>query len=64
MKTPNEIVRRIAQKAMERYHLTQHGLAREIGCGDSSVAAILDERSVRLTQEQWFYLVSLGGIKL
>mgnify|MGYP005760188747 CR=1 FL=1 len=31
--------------------------------GDSSVAAILDERPVRLIQEQWFYLMSLGGEK-
>lgn len=63
MKTPNEIIRRIAQRAMERHHLTQHGLAQAIGCGDSSVAAILDERPVRLTQGQWFYLMSLGGEK-
>ena len=58
MKTPNEIVRRITQQAMERHRLSQRGLAHEIGCGDGSIAKLLDEQEVRLTQEQWFYLMT------
>ena len=64
MKTPNEIVRRITQQAMERHRLSQRGLAHEIGCGDGSIAKLLDEQEVRLTQEQWFYLMTLGGIRI
>mgnify|MGYP002543388088 FL=1 len=64
MKTPNEKVRRITQRAMERHRLSQRGLAHEIGCGDGSIAKLLDEQEVRLTQEQWFYLMTLGGIKI
>ena len=38
--------------------------AHEIGCGDGSIAKLLDEQEVRLTQEQWFYLMTLGGKQL
>ena len=58
--TPNEVIRRITQQAMERHRLSQRGLAHEIGCGDGSIAKLLDEQEVRLTQEQWFYLMTLG----
>ena len=44
MKTPNETVRRITQRAMERHRLSQRGLAHEIGCGDGSIAKLLDEQ--------------------
>ena len=64
MKTPNETVRRITQRAMERHRLSQRGLAHEIGCGESSIAKLLDEQEVRLTQEQFFNLITLGGIKI
>lgn len=62
--TPNEAIRRITQRAMERHRLSQRGLAHEIGCGEGSIAKILDEQEVRLTQEQWFYLMTLGNIPL
>lgn len=64
MMTPNETIRRITQQAMERHRLSQRGLAHEIGCGDGSIAKLLDEQEVRLTQEQWFYLMTLGGKQL
>lgn len=62
--TPNEAIRRITQRAMERHRLSQRGLAHEIGCGDGSIAKLLDEQEVLLTQEQWFYLMTLGGKQL
>lgn len=46
------------------HRLSQRGLAHEIGCGEGSIAKILDEQEVRLTQEQWFYLMTLGGKQL
>ena len=49
--TPNEAIRRITQRAMERHRLSQRGLAHEIGCGEGSIAKILDEQEVRLTHE-------------
>ena len=64
MRTPNEYFRRLAQRAMETHRLSQRGLAHEIGCGDGSIAKLLDEQEVRLTQEQWFYLMTLGGIRI
>ena len=57
MKTPNETVRRITQRAMERHRLSQRGLAHEIGCGDGSIAKLLGEQEVRL-------LMTLGGIRI
>ena len=42
--TPNEAIRRITQRAMERHRLSQRGLAHEIGCGDGSIAKLLDEQ--------------------
>ena len=30
----------------------------------NTIAKILDEQEVRLTQEQWFYLMTLGGKQL
>ena len=42
--TPNEAIRRITQRAMERHRLSQRGLAHEIGCGEGSIAKILDEQ--------------------
>ena len=42
--TPNEVIRRITQQAMERHRLSQRGLAHEIGCGDGSIAKLLDEQ--------------------
>ena len=59
--TPNEAIRRITQRAMERHRLSQRGLAHEIVCSSD---LILDEQEVRLTQEQWFYLMTLGGKQL
>lgn len=64
MTTPNEVVRRITQQAMERHRLSQRGLAHVIGCGAGSISKILDEQEVRLTQEQFFNLMTLGGIKI
>lgn len=62
--TAEETVRRMAERAMGRHRLSQRGLAHEIGCGDGSIAKLLDEQEVRLTQEQWFYLMTLGGKQL
>ena len=62
--TPNEGHRRLTQGGKGGHRLSQRGLAHEIGCGDGSIAKLLDEQEVRLTQEQWFYLMTLGGKQL
>lgn len=62
MKTPNEVVRRAAQRAMEIHHMTEPELARAIGCGRKAVSRIMDEETVRMTQDQWFGLCNLAGI--
>ena len=62
--TENEIVRRLTQRAMERHNLNQKELSWELGCGRQTVAHLLDEENVRLTQEQWVVLMKLGGIKI
>lgn len=61
MKTPNEYFRRLAQRAMELHGLSERSLAQRIGCGWGSVAHILSEEDVRMTQTQWFNLMTLGG---
>lgn len=61
MKTPNEYFRRLAQRAMETHGLSERILAQRIGCGWGSVAHILSEEDVRMTQTQWFNLMALGG---
>lgn len=58
--TPNEIARHIAERAMTRHKLGARELAKAIGCGDHAVYQILNEQPVRMTQEQWFNLMSLG----
>lgn len=62
--TPNETVRRLTQRAMERHGLNQRELAWEMGCGLQTVAHLLDEENVRLNQEQWVVLMKLGGVKI
>lgn len=62
--TPNETVRRLTQRAMERHNLNQKELSWELGCGRQTVDHLLDEENVRLNQEQWVILMRLGGIKL
>lgn len=62
--TPNETVRRLTQRAMERNNLNQRELSWEMGCGIQAVSHLLDEENVRLNQEQWVILMRLGGIKL
>ena len=62
--TPNEAVRRLTQRAMERNSLSQRGLAWEMGCALTTTAKLLDEETVRLNQEQWVILLKLGGINL
>lgn len=61
---PEETVRRLTQRAMERNSLSQRGLAWEMGCGLQTVAHLLDEENVRLNQEQWLVLMKLGGVKI
>lgn len=61
MKTPNEYFRRLAQRAMETHRLSERGLARLLGCGWDTVDHLLKEEKVRLTQEQCFNLLALGG---
>ena len=58
--TAEHAVSRCAEKAMELHHLTPRDLARAIGCGEGSVAHILSEEDVRMTQTQWFNLMALG----
>ena len=62
MRTPNEYFRRLAQRAMETHRLSERGLARLLGCGWDTVNHLLNEENVRLTQEQWFNLMALGGV--
>ena len=61
---PEETVRRMAERAMERNNLNQRGLSWEMGCAPTTVAKLLDEENVRLSQEQWIILMQLGGIKI
>ena len=61
MRTPNEYFRRLAQRAMETHRLSERGLARLLGFGWDTVNHLLNEENVRLTQEQWFNLMALGG---
>ena len=61
MRTPNEYFRRLTQKAMEDHRLSERGLARLLGCGWETVNHLLNEENVRMTQEQWFNLMTLGG---
>ena len=61
MKTPNEYFRRLAQKAMETHRLSERGLARLLGCGWETVNHLSNEENVRMTQEQVFNLMALGG---
>ena len=63
MMTPNEVMRRWAQLAMESHNLTEPDLARALGCSRVSVGRIMEETPVRLTQEQWFNLYSLSRVK-
>lgn len=62
MRTPNEYFRRLAQRAMETHRLSERGLARLLGGGWDTVNHLLNEENVRLTQEQWFNLMTLGGV--
>lgn len=59
--TAEETVRRMAERAMGRHRLGAHDLAKAVGCGDTTVRHLLNEENVRLTQEQWFNLMALGG---
>ena len=59
--TAEETVRRLAQRAMEDHRLSERGLARLLGCGWETVNHLLNEENVRMTQEQWFNLMALGG---
>lgn len=61
MRTPNEYFRRLAQRAMETHRLSERGLARLLGCGWDTVNHLLNEETVRMTQEQVFNLMALGG---
>ena len=61
MRTPNEYFRRLAQRAMETHRLSERGLARLLGCGWETVNHLLNEETVRMTQEQVFNLMALGG---
>lgn len=61
---PEETIRRLTQRAMERNNLNQRGLAWEMGCAPTTVSKLLDEENVRLSQEQWIILMQLGGIKI
>ena len=47
---PEETVRRMAERAMGRHRLGAHGLAKAVGCGDTTVRHLLDEETVRLTE--------------
>ena len=59
--TAEETVRRLAQRAMETHRLSERGLARLLGCGWDTVNHLLNEDTVRMTQEQVFNLMALGG---
>lgn len=61
MRSPNEYFRRLTQKAMEDHRLSERGLARRMGCGWETVNHLLNEENVRMTQEQVFNLMALGG---
>ena len=59
--TAEETVRRMAERAMETHRLSERGLARLLGCGWDTVNHLLNEDTVRMTQEQVFNLMALGG---
>lgn len=56
-----EATKKVIRRAMETHGLSERGLAQRIGCGWGSVAHILSEEDVRMTQTQWFNLMTLGG---
>ena len=59
---PEETVRRMAEKAMERHRMKSvRDLASVVGCGQQAARHILNEEPVRLTTEQWLNLSALGG---
>lgn len=63
MKTPEQIMRQVTQQAMERHHiLSETKMAAAVGCGQGSIAKLLNETPVKLTQEQWFNLCTLAGV--
>lgn len=61
--TPEEIMRRVTQRAMERHNiLSETRLASHVGCSQKSISKLLSETPVTLTQEQWFNLCTLAGV--
>jgi hypothetical protein len=63
LKTPEEIMRKVTQKAMENHHiLSETKLASAVGCGQGSISKLLNETPVKLTQEQWFNLCTLANV--
>ena len=48
--TAEETVRRMAERAMGRHRLGAHDLAKAVGCGDTTVRHLLNEETVRLTE--------------
>lgn len=63
MKTPEQIMRQVTQQAMEKHHiLSETKMAAAVGCGQGSIAKLLTETPVKLTQEQWFNLCTLAGV--
>lgn len=63
MRTPEEIMRRIVQRAMEKNSIASEAkLAFSVGCGQGSVSKLLNEIPVKLTQSQWITICSMAGV--
>lgn len=59
--TINRTVRRLTERAMDLHHLTPKTLSDAVGCNSKSIYRILEEETVRMTQEQYFNLFTLAG---
>lgn len=63
MRTPEQIMRKVTQQAMENHNITSETkLASAVGCGQGSIAKLLNESPVKLTQAQWFNLCTLARV--
>lgn len=60
--TVNHAVKKIVNMAMDLHRLTPVELSKAVGCNEKSIYRLLDEETVKLSQEQYFNLFSLAGV--
>ena len=62
--TPNEAIRRITQRAMERHRSHKGALPMRSAVAMALSQSSWTSRRCASLQEQWFYLMTLGGKQL